>query len=261
MGGILQKIKEYKLEEIKLAKLETPISLLEKAATEKTEPLSFGSTLRKNQKESFGIISEIKKASPSKGMIRSDFNVGKIAQAYEAGGASCLSILTDFPSFMGQKNHIMEARDKSALPILRKDFLYDPYQVVETRAIGADCILIIMASVSDQQASELEETAIFWGLDVLIEVHNEKELERALKLKSKLIGINNRDLKTFNVRIETTLELAIKVPREYLIIAESGIKNKNDIKQMAKVNVRSFLIGESLMKAKNIETSLRKLLL
>ena len=161
---------------------------------------------------------------------------------------------------MGKKGYIQEAINTSKLPILRKDFLYDPYQVLETRAIGADCILIIMASVSDQQAQELEESALFWGLDVLIEVHNYYELERALKLKSKMIGINNRNLKTFNVDLQTTLELATNIPNGYLVISESGLNTKNDLAKMAEVNVKSFLIGESLMREKNIKKAIEKLL-
>ena len=195
MTHILQKIKEYKLEEIAAAKIRTDISLLKDKALDQPPALEFESDLRHKQNKTYGIIAEIKKASPSKGIIRQNFNVSEIANDYQSGGASCLSVLTDFPSFMGQLNFIKEARNNSSLPILRKDFLYDPYQVIESRAIGADCILIIMATVSDQQAKDLEDTALHWGLDVLIEVHNEQELERALQLKSKLIGINNRDLK------------------------------------------------------------------
>ncbi len=260
MTDILEKIKTYKIQEIKEAKLKVSVSSLEEEALRQPPTLNFEKTLRKKQNLSYAIIAEIKKASPSKGVIRADFNVGEIAHAYETGGACCLSVLTDFPSFMGEKHFIKEARRTSSLPILRKDFLYDPYQVLEARAIGADCILIIMAAVSDQQAKDLEDTAIYWGLDVLIEVHNTEELERALKLKSKFIGINNRDLKTFNTELKTTIELASKVPEGYLIASESGINSKMDLAEMAKINIKSFLIGESLMRKTNIKEAIEGLL-
>ena len=260
MVDILEKIKSYKLQEIIVDKVERPVAYLEEQVYQRAPPRGFESALRKKQKTSYAVIAEIKKASPSKGIIRTDFNVGKIARDYETGGACCLSVLTDAVSFMGKKGYIQEAINTSKLPILRKDFLYDPYQVLETRAIGADCILIIMASVSDQQAQELEESALFWGLDVLIEVHNYYELERALKLKSKMIGINNRNLKTFNVDLQTTLELATNIPNGYLVISESGLNTKNDLAKMAEVNVKSFLVGESLMREKNIKKAIEKLL-
>ena len=257
---ILQKIKEYKLEEIAAAKSKTEISFLKEKALDEPPALEFESALRNKQNTPFRIIAEIKKASPSKGVIRQEFNVRQIAHDYEKGGATCLSVLTDFPSFMGQLNFIKEARKNSSLPILRKDFLYDPYQVVESRAIGADCILIIMATVSDQQAKDLEETALHWGLDVLIEVHNEQEVERALQLKSKLIGINNRDLKTFKIDLGTTLKLAKKIPNDYLIVSESGFHAKTDLAKIATVDVKSFLIGESLMRQKDIIGATARLL-
>ncbi len=257
---ILEKIKTYKIEEIKAAKRQISSSTLEEQALNQPVPLGFENALRKSQDSSYGIIAEIKKASPSKGIIRSDFNVSKIAHAYETGGATCLSVLTDFKSFLGQNQFIQEARSASSLPILRKDFLYDPYQVLETRALGADCILIIMATVSDQQAIDLEDSASFWGLDVLIEVHDQAELERALKLKSKFIGINNRDLKTFDINLETTLNLATRIPEGYLIVSESGLNSKSDLDKIASINVKSFLIGESLMREKNISRAVKGLL-
>ena len=260
MTDILKKIKAYKIEEVKTTKLTTSIYSLEQKAKRNPLPLGFENRLRVKQITSYGIIAEIKKASPSKGIIRYDFNVGQIANAYESGGAACLSVLTDFKSFKGENQFIAEARKSSSIPILRKDFLYDPYQVLETRALGADCILIIMAMVSDQQAEELEDCAISWGMDVLVEVHDEKELERALNLKSKLIGVNNRNLKTFNIRLETTEELAVKIPKNYLIVSESGLLNKGDLQKMAKENVRSFLIGESLMRQNNINAAIKALL-
>ena len=257
---ILQKIKTYKIEEIKLAKLKVSFHVLEEEALSQPPTLEFENTLRIRQKDSYGIIAEIKKASPSKGIIRKNFNVGEIARAYENGGASCLSVLTDFNSFMGHNHYIKEARNATSLPILRKDFLYDPYQVVETRAIGADCILIIMATVSDQQAMVLEDSAIQLGLDVLIEVHNEIELERALRLKSKFIGLNNRNLKDFKIDLKATTDLVAKIPKDYLIVSESGLNNRTDLKNLAKQDVRSFLIGESLMRQKNVEYAIKKLL-
>ena len=260
MTDILTKIKAYKIQEIKAAKLSTSVYSLEQLANKQPPPLSFVNRLREKQTNSYGIIAEIKKASPSKGIIRHDFNVGEIAKAYESGGAACLSVLTDFNSFKGQNCFIAEARRSSSLPILRKDFLYDPYQVVETRALGADCILIIMATVSDQQAKELEESANLWGMDVLIEVHNEIELMRALRLKSKFIGVNNRDLKTFSTQLRTTEELTLKIPRDYLVVSESGLSSKNDLIRMEKANVRSFLIGESLMRQSDIKKAIQVLL-
>lgn len=260
MTDILTKIKAYKIQEIKAAKLSTSVYSLEQLANKQLPPLGFINRLREKQTNSYGIIAEIKKASPSKGIIRHDFNVGEIAKAYESGGAACLSVLTDFNSFKGQNCFIAEARRCSSLPILRKDFLYDPYQVVETRALGADCILIIMATVSDQQAKELEESANLWGMDVLIEVHNEIELMRALRLKSKFIGVNNRDLKTFSTQLRTTEELTLKIPRDYLVVSESGLSSKNDLIRMEKANVRSFLIGESLMRQSDIKKAIQVLL-
>ena len=260
MIDILEKIKTYKLEEIKAAKVNTPIYLLEQQAKNQPPPLRFENCLRLKQADSYAIIAEIKKASPSKGIIRDSFNVSQIANAYESGGAACLSVLTDFNSFKGHNRFIAEARNSSSLPILRKDFLYDPYQVLETRALGADCILIIMATVSDNQAEELEECANFWGMDVLIEVHDERELERALRLKSKLVGVNNRNLKTFNIRLETTEELTTKIPKDYIIVSESGLIDKKDLIRMTKVNVRSFLIGESLMRQTDIKAAIKGLL-
>ena len=260
MIDILKKIKTYKLEEIKTAKVTASLDSLEQKAKEQLPPLGFEKRLREKEINSYGIIAEIKKASPSKGIIRHDFNVSQIAKAYESGGAACLSVLTDYNSFQGHNRFIAKARSASSLPILRKDFLYDPYQVLETRALGADCILIIMATVSDQQAKELEDCAVFWGMDVLIEVHDERELERALQLKSKLIGVNNRNLRTFNIRLETTEELALKIPKGYLIVSESGLLNKRDLIRMTEVNVRCFLIGESLIRQTDIKAAIKGLL-
>ena len=257
---ILDSIKKYKIKEIELLKKSTSINSLEKKAMEASKPLNFLKALRSKEKKAFGIIAEVKKASPSKGIIRQDFNVSELAQAYQKGGAACLSILTDFPSFKGKNEYIKEAKKKSTLPVLRKDFLYDPYQVVESRSIGADCILIIMATVTDNQAAEIECTALDWSMDVLIEVHNHEELNRALKLRSKLIGINNRNLKTFEIDLKITEELAPLIPSDYLIVSESGFYDLEDLNRMKQINVNSFLIGESLMRRKNVQRAIEDLL-
>ena len=257
---ILESIKKYKIKEIEFLKRTTSLDLLEKKASEASKPLGFIKALDIKQKESFGIIAEIKKASPSKGIIRKDFIVEDLAMAYQQGGATCLSILTDFPSFKGKNHYIMKAKERSTLPILRKDFLYDPYQVIESRAIGADCILIIMAAVTDTQAKEIESTAFDWNMDVLIEVHNHKELDRALKLRSNMIGINNRNLKTFEIDLKITEKLAPLIPKNYLVVSESGFYNVEDLNRMKQINVTSFLIGESLMRQKNVKNAIGNLL-
>jgi indole-3-glycerol phosphate synthase len=209
----------------------------------------------------YKIIAEIKKASPSKGLIREKFDVKRIAQEYTKGGATCLSVLTDGPSFCGKQEYVSLARKASNLPILRKDFMFDPYQVFEARVIGADCILIIMAAVSDDQANELESVASDLSLDVLIEIHNESELERALKLKSSILGINNRNLNTFEVDLTTTEKLARLVPAGKIIISESGITNSTDLERMTGCGAEGFLIGETLMRQNNIEKATKILAL
>lgn len=206
------------------------------------------------------LIAEIKKASPSRGVIRNDFNVASLARAYVKGGATCLSVLTDTPYFQGRHEDVTRAHEEVKLPILRKDFMLDPYQVLEARGLGADCILIIMAAVSDEQAQELEAAAIEYGMDVLIEVHNREELRRAIKLKSKLIGINNRNLKTLEVDLRTTELLAQKIGKEYTVVCESGIYTHEDILRMEKVGVHCFLVGESLMKQSDVSAATRQLL-
>ena len=260
MSTILDRIKTYKLAEVAARKRERPLLAVEEAARVANPPRGFTRALRNAVGTGYGLIAEIKKASPSKGLIRSDFDPPSLARAYEEGGATCLSILTDTPSFMGDDRYLSEASAATALPCLRKDFLYDPYQVVESRALNADCILIIMASVSDLQAHELEAAATDLGMDVLIEVHDRAELERATLLKSPLIGINNRDLHTFEVRLDTTRELARFVPADRLIISESGLYRPEDLADLAVFGARCFLIGESLMRQADVATATRILL-
>ncbi|MEM9968606.1 MAG: indole-3-glycerol phosphate synthase TrpC [Pseudomonadota bacterium] len=257
---ILDKIKAYKLEEVAADKADKPLATVEADARAAPVVRPFTDALFKASREGYALIAEIKRASPSKGVIREDFEPATLAAAYAAGGATCLSVLTDTPSFQGAKHYLVEARAACDLPVLRKDFIYDPYQVVEARALGADCILIIMASVSDAQAAELEATAIDWGMDVLLEVHDADELDRASLLKSPLMGINNRDLKTFETSLDQTRRLAKQVPEDRMIISESGLNTSDDLAEMAKYGVRSFLIGESLMRQDDVEAATRQLL-
>ncbi len=257
---ILDKIKAYKLEEVATDKAARPLEAVEADAQEAEPVRGFAESLQRASRTGYGMIAEIKKASPSKGVIREDFDVAALAQAYAAGGAACLSVLTDAPSFQGQKQYLTEARNACTLPCLRKDFMYDPYQVVEARALGADCILIIMASVSDQQAAELEATATEWKMDVLIEVHDAEELERASRLKSPLVGINNRNLKTFETTLDTTLNLARRVPGDRTIVSESGLNTPDDLARLATYGARCFLIGESLMRSDDVTAATQALL-
>lgn len=257
----LDEICATKREEVAARKLTTSVSALHDMALAQTPPRGFRRALdAKVNAGGYGLIAEVKKASPSKGLIRADFDPPAHARAYQAGGAACLSVLTDAPYFQGHEDYLIAARAAVSLPVIRKDFIVDPWQVLESRAIGADAVLIIVAALSDSQMQEIEEAALGLGMDALIEVHDASELERALALKSRLIGVNNRDLRTFTVDFARTYELVGQAPEGCTFVAESGLGSKADLDAMAERGVHCFLVGESLMRQDDVEAATRALI-
>lgn len=260
MANALDRICEQKRDHIAERKSHQPISQLVAAADKASPPRGFAQALEEASATGYGLIAEIKRASPSKGLIRSDFDPAVLARAYQAGGATCLSVLTDVPYFQGADEHLLAAHAAVDLPILRKDFMLDPYQIVEARALGADCILLIMAALDDGMAHELEGIARSYGMDVLVEVHDEAELDRALGLQSRLIGVNNRNLKTLKTDTATTWRLAGRVPDDRLLVCESGLNSRADLAEMAAAGARCFLIGEALMRQPDVERAVADML-
>jgi indole-3-glycerol phosphate synthase len=261
MSDTLARINAYKRDEIAAAKARIPLSEIERRAAAAPRPRGFAAALERTVAAGrYGLIAEIKRASPSKGLIRQDFDVTTLARAYRDGGATCLSVLTDGPEFQGSLDFLSLAREAADLPVLRKDFILDPYQILEARAWGADCILIIMASLSNDVAQELETVAFSLGMDVLIEVHDEAELRRARQLKSRLIGINNRNLKSLSVDLSTTETLSKLVPKDRLLVSESGLAAPADLARMARAGAHCFLIGEALMRQADVAAATRALL-
>jgi indole-3-glycerol phosphate synthase len=256
----LEQICATKREEVAARRTLATIDDLDRLSQEQSAPRGFRAALQAKARYGFALVAEIKKASPSKGLIRPDFRPAEHAAAYERGGAACLSVLTDAPYFQGHEDYLADARRACALPVLRKDFMVDPWQVAEARAIGADAILVIVAALDDEPMREIEAAAIERGMDVLIEVHDEAELERTAGLRSRLIGINNRDLKTFRTDLATTERLAPLAPKGALLVGESGIATHADCQRLAGAGVRSFLVGESLMRQDDVEAATRALL-
>ena len=256
----LEQICATKREKVAARKRMRSLADLDASAREQTAPRGFRSALERAERSGFGLIAEIKKASPSKGLIREDFHPAAHARAYAAGGAACLSVLTDAPYFQGHEDYLVEARSACELPVLRKDFMVDTWQVAEARALGADAILIIVAALDDGAMVEIEQAAVEYGMDVLVEVHDHAEMERAALLQSRLIGVNNRDLRTFSTDLATTEALAPLAPEGSLLVGESGISRFEDCQRLSHAGVNSFLVGESLMRQCDVEAATRMLL-